>query len=797
MPEKKQALQYTLDEIHALTVHSKNSYSTHVLHEDGQGNLWTAFPFRSGLLKIPALADQLELAEGFPKEELYSGIWEDQKGNLLVGVFQSFGRLKRLFQVQADGKISDAQWILDIDQKINTIFGNDFSDFFILGTYVGIYKIKMPDRPVQWVLADRQLDDGQWSDGISIRSITDDGKGIVYIGRELKGWYRLNSKNMHLDTLDVKDKNGQPVRLWCNNNVVYDPAGYLWGGSCAEDRSGLLHKHNLETGITKTYPIPNKVIRHIVRLDNGDLLLASGAEEGDGLISFFNPSNEQFTQFANLEGVNPLIGLSPSFAHVGADSIIWIGTGEGLIMIDRKTNTSIIYNKKNSQLTNDNILVIHDPEDGELWLGTHSGINIFDKNTGRVKQLNDQDGLCNNIVCGILPDGEGNYFISTYYGLSYYDTKNELFSNFYQSKGLTFNEFNRLAFHKTSDGNYYFGTLNGVNVFKKEDLLNIKDSLPSLQWVKVEKYTEQGEVQKWDTHLSSLDNMVMNQSDDYLKLDFNLPYYPVSNENRYAAKLDGHDTKWRMLGHTPSLELNRPPPGKYKLRIKAAPARGVWMEEELLMNIEVKEAFHQKPWFQVVLPIAIILLSYLASRWYIKRIKREEELQTQINKRFAKLELQALQAQMNPHFVFNALGSIQYFIQKNNVEAADNFLAKFAKLMRLFLESSKNKYISLAEEIKLLNLYLELEKMRFEDKFDYKISIAPNIDVHFRELPSILIQPFVENAINHGIFNKDGKGQLDIQFTENQQGDLTCLIQDDGVGRKKISSTKCQDQKST
>jgi LytS/YehU family sensor histidine kinase len=110
--------------------------------------------------------------------------------------------------------------------------------------------------------------------------------------------------------------------------------------------------------------------------------------------------------------------------------------------------------------------------------------------------------------------------------------------------------------------------------------------------------------------------------------------------------------------------------------------------------------------------------------------------------------------------------------------------------MRLFLESSKNKYITLEEEIKLLSLYIELEQMRFEDKFDAVVEVDENLDSHTREIPSILIQPFVENAINHGLFNKKTKGHLRIAFTKKEDESLLCVVEDNGVGRKQAEQLK-------
>ncbi|WP_162628203.1 PAS domain S-box protein [Arcticibacterium luteifluviistationis] len=146
----------------------------------------------------------------------------------------------------------------------------------------------------------------------------------------------------------------------------------------------------------------------------------------------------------------------------------------------------------------------------------------------------------------------------------------------------------------------------------------------------------------------------------------------------------------------------------------------------------------------------------------------------------AELELKTLQMQMNPHFIFNSLNSIQSFILKNDVISTNDYLTKFARLIRSFLDSSRSVKIRLREEIKLLQLYVEMEQMRFADKFDFKINVGPDVDT-LVEVPSMMLQPFVENAINHGIRYKQEKGLLAITF-ENQGDSLLCKIEDDGVG---------------
>jgi hypothetical protein len=162
-------------------------------------------------------------------------------------------------------------------------------------------------------------------------------------------------------------------------------------------------------------------------------------------------------------------------------------------------------------------------------------------------------------------------------------------------------------------------------------------------------------------------------------------------------------------------------------------------------------------------------------------------------KQLAELELRTLQLQMNPHFVFNALNAVQSFVMTHDSISANNYLTKFANLIRLFLDSSRSKYISLSDEIKLLSLYIEIEQLRFDDKFDFKLSVAPEVN-RFIEIPTMMLQPFVENAINHGLRYSDTKGLLKITFY-NEGKMLICEVEDDGVGRERAKEIQSKSRK--
>lgn len=195
-------------------------------------------------------------------------------------------------------------------------------------------------------------------------------------------------------------------------------------------------------------------------------------------------------------------------------------------------------------------------------------------------------------------------------------------------------------------------------------------------------------------------------------------------------------------------------------------------------------------WWIITIIISVLLLAVVLGfirYFYLQKKRKKNELL--IQNKVASLEQKALQAMMNPHFVFNIMTSIQYFINKEETKAANQILTGFAKLMRKHLEICMNSSISLHEEIIYLRLYLSLEKIRFFDKMDYEITVGPEIQTDEITIPSMLIQPFVENAIWHGIMPKDEGGLIQLEFSK-QNSDLLISITDNGVGISNSQKTK-------
>jgi LytS/YehU family sensor histidine kinase len=227
------------------------------------------------------------------------------------------------------------------------------------------------------------------------------------------------------------------------------------------------------------------------------------------------------------------------------------------------------------------------------------------------------------------------------------------------------------------------------------------------------------------------------------------------------------------------------------------------------MQQQQLNASAQQKKFLIIGILGILLLGIFIFRNILLKRKNEKhlreiaenevELQKLENeKQLTELEMQALRAQMNPHFIFNCLSSINRFILKNETESASDYLTKFSRLIRMVLNNSKQELIALEDELEMLRLYLDLEKLRFRNSFDYKINCINEIDADNIFIPPLILQPFAENAIWHGLMHKQGHGHLEIKLSVDKKI-LTCVISDNGIGRSKaamLQSTSTEHKKS-
>jgi hypothetical protein len=238
-------------------------------------------------------------------------------------------------------------------------------------------------------------------------------------------------------------------------------------------------------------------------------------------------------------------------------------------------------------------------------------------------------------------------------------------------------------------------------------------------------------------------------------------------------------TSWDV----PFVRYGQLAPGSYEFRVKACNEDGV-CSEEITYAFRIKPHFASTWWFISLVGLLIALVIVLVVVFRLKNIRKENALlnkQEELKKEVYKSKITAIRSQMNPHFMFNALNTIQDYIISNEKIIASEFLADFADLMRLYLNQSKQDFITIEDEVRTIELYLRLEKSRFGDDFTYDIVVNDNVDVGNVEIPIMMLQPLIENAIKHGLLHKDGKKQLTISFAF-EKNSLRLEVADNGIG---------------
>lgn len=264
--------------------------------------------------------------------------------------------------------------------------------------------------------------------------------------------------------------------------------------------------------------------------------------------------------------------------------------------------------------------------------------------------------------------------------------------------------------------------------------------------------------------------------------------YNSNGQFEYAYRINKNDYI-KLPSNIEQIELQNLPTGDIEIELKAIDYLNRSSENIIVLKGYVNPPFYKTWWFVLCLIILALAVFFLIVKKVIVNIRQREQEKTQL----INSQLTALKAQMNPHFMYNTLNSIQALILKQDIKNTNLYLSKFSHLMRKVLDVSGRNEIHLQEETEILELYLSLEKLRFGSDFTYQINIANEIDIHNIYLPPLLLQPFVENAIKHGLLHKKGEKKLFICL-EKKETILLCIIKDNGIGRKRSAEIKQRQQ---
>jgi ligand-binding sensor domain-containing protein len=448
----------------------------------------------------------------------------------------------------------------------------------------------------------------------------------------------------------------------------------------------------------------------------------------NGLALKENPEIDTTKNFKKIKGIAHTINA----LQLDQNDNLWIGT-DGLGVIRLRDNKTLIINDLSDKIVNS---LYYDKATKRLWVATNEGVFAItetEKDKYEVNKITLTQGLPTLEVHSVYADSD----------------------------------------------KLYAGTNNSLAVI---DLKNYFDNnaKPKYQAPLIIKNIK---INGRDT--TRLSNYELEYKQNSIDIDFVALSYKSDKNIRYEYKLAsaGSNGVWQEINGTKQ-SFAFLSPDRYQFYLRAFDIEGneTVLSKPIVFNIA--PPFWQSWWFRILL--VILGLGSFAMGVDIYRIRTKSELE--ISKKFAELELQALQSQMNPHFVFNALSSIQNYVLNKDTHTANEYLTNFSKLIRLFLESSRNRYIAISDEKVLLEKYIQLEQIRFNAKFSYEIKELNFIEPTF-EIPSMLIQPFVENAINHGLVYKEEQGHLLVTL-QQEEDYLTCVVEDDGIGRAKAKEIR-------
>jgi len=483
-----------------------------------------------------------------------------------------------------------------------------------------------------------------------------------------------------------------------------------------------------------------------------------------GVFSIDNPKeNFHFHALNVKEGQNFYSGRAFS-VHFSQEGTLWYSGTDGLKSIGAnglKTAEDIAYFK--DKRIND----IKTLKNGMVVLAMDGNGLTYVQNGRIIKKITIKDGLADNICKKLFVDGN-HLWVITNNGINnvWLNSLDAEIQSYEYTNALLKNDVNDLYVGRTTA---YFATNNGLVYFPKKGFKK-KNKAPKVTVSSI--LNNNLTIPVADT-LQALSASRNNITFIFSAIDFQ------KQDLFYRFRLKPEDS-WTETRNR-RLEFSSLSPGNYAFEISVRSNSTNWSDSTKI-RFKLEEHFWQRNWFILVLLVAASFTFYKIAVIITKWQKNQEQKQLMLKHKILILEQRALLAMMNPHFIFNVMNSVQHYINTKDTSSANKILTGFARLIRKNLEICTRSFITLEEELEYLNLYLGLEKKRFGDKFNYSIRIDKNIDKEEILIPSMLLQPFIENAIWHGIMPKEEGGHVNITMEVFDQEYLLINIIDDGIG---------------
>lgn len=633
---------------------------------------------------------------------------------------------------------------------------------------------------------------------IAVRSVLEDKNGSTWISTIDRGLVKIQQKRISSFTITDKALNDEITQnfnaLALINNKIFVGNNYgevlIYDGVYDLKKRSLSNEKNMDGVVRKIIEMKDKIY---VACQTGSFLLD---KKKLNIVKRFEGKENISTKSAMLLNDSVLLLGTHAVAqkyNVATDKIIgtvikrvtafgvnqarqiYIGSNDGLYRWDKD---SLFYFGKSYRGLSYRVNAICNTTDNLLWVGLGSDSLLVLKNNVLIKSIALGDIIPGNVCKSLYSNRPGVIWLGTNKGLNKIQYQ---FSN------------DNISFYNT-----FFGTSDGL-IGEQVNDIDIKNdtvfvaTTGGISFLQAGLHLPVADIKTFITRVS------INGTDTIVLKNYVLSY---DKNNDISISFSGAD----LTGYYPLFEYRvneglwqktdknnielRLTSGKYEIQIRGMKRDGSPSSQTETISVYIKTPFWKSSifWTTLVFALFIIIFFILDTRNKQKQKAAVEKVITE--KKLTELEMQALKAQINPHFVFNCLNSIKGFIFDRDYKQADKYLDKFSDLMRSTIDNSDAAIISLQNEINYLDNYLQLEKLRFEDKFNYSIKVNADVDKEKCFVPAMLLQPYVENAIRHGmrfLENKNGKISINV-FTEKNF--LVCEIDDNGIGREKAAELK-------
>jgi ligand-binding sensor domain-containing protein len=637
----------------------------------------------------------------------------------------------------------------------------------------------------------------------------EDSEGNIWIATDGKGLVKFTGENFEIFTTNDG---------LCSNGIMSiteDTLGSLWFASHDNGVCQGLNDENVSYNLDK-FTENNRRFWTSLTDSRGQVWLGSS----NGLVLYSDGEFHDFAQ-ASLHS-RKVLSLFEDRSNQ-----LWIGTASGINVI-RDLSNPIIETVDGAPKVR--VRCVKQDQDGTLWMATRSGVWNFDGQ--EFNHFSEAEGLSENKTYCLDLDDHGRLWVGTGYGVSIYDgnewkeflipgtsdanhinflkcidsfmwvgtngglyrfeSREDLWSeepgydHFSLQDGLANLETNLNSVFQDSKNNLWFGTADGlVRIDLKKGVKSPSNYQPRIHFTGVDVNLERAQWSDYGLEAANSSsvpaNLELPYKDNSMTFHFNGISMSYPNDVRYQFMLEGLDTEWQPVTKAELAHYSNLPFNEYRFRVRAIGKAGT-LGDMMTFSFIVLPPFWMTWWF-----ISLCIVLFSSATWLVFRRRKQALLVEMAKEKFENrskmlaLEQQTLNSSLNRHFIFNALNSIQYYINRKDRLSANKYLSAFARLIRMNLDSSQTNLTTLREEIERLELYLGLEHMRFRDKFEYSINVEDDVDLDSVKVPSMLLQPFLENSIWHGILPMDKSGTILVNIARSN-GSIELTIKDNGIG---------------